>query len=189
MSTNEKGFDLTVTLPATELAALCRRARYLEATLIQVMRGDRGVKEWFTAAELAALRLPGMAASKGAITRQAREQGWNSRSGLHDAHEYHFSTLPRRAFEALVDRVLAPLVHPNSPPPRLPAVTPPPEPQYTRTDITPLWLLPLMRVVRTEVPATVQEAIELLSAHVLKGMVLPTMEEASEALRRVGMIS
>lgn len=192
MSTNDQGFDLSVTLPATELAALRRRARYLEATLIQVMRGARGIKEWFTAAELEALHLPGLAASKGAITRQAREQGWRTRPGPGPgpgAYEYHFSTLPRRAFEALMDRVLAPAVASGQPEAQVPAIAAPPPLVEPPTDTTPPWLLPLMRVVRSEAPATVREAMELLPNYVPKGMPLPTLEEAAEALRNLGMVS
>lgn len=187
--TNDQGFDLSVTLPAVELAALKRRVRYLEATLIQIMRGTRGIREWFTSAELEALRLPGLPASKGAITRQARDQEWIARfSGEHN--EYHFSTLPRRAFEALIDRVLAPASGHGAPEHQVPTIAAPaPDPSPPTTSATQPWLLPLMRVVRMEAPATVQEAVELLSRHQPKGAPLPTIAEAIEALRRVGMVS
>ncbi|SEH35451.1 hypothetical protein [Magnetospirillum fulvum] len=186
MTTDKDGFSLTVSLPAAELGALRRRVTYLEATLVQVLRGQRGIKEWFTAAELAELRLPGLSLGKGAITRQARQQGWTTRPG--GRNEYHFSTLPRRTFEALIDRVIAPAT-PEDPGNQVPAFAPPPlPPEAPETDTAPPWLLPLMRVIRSEAPATVNEAMELLPRYLPKGVSCPTLEEATVALRRLGMV-
>jgi len=188
MANDKNGFALTVTLPAAELGALRRRVSYLEATLVQVLRGRRGIKEWFSAAELEGLRLPGLPLGKGAITRQARAAGWATRPG--NRNEYHFSTLPRRAFESLIDRVIAPQavtsggnqVPAFAPPPPLPA-------PVADDEAAPPWLLPLMRVVRTEAPATVNEAMDLLPRYLPKGVCIPTLEEATAALRRLGMVS
>jgi hypothetical protein len=188
MTIDKDGFALTVTLPAAELGALRRRAIYLEATLVQVLRGQRGIKEWFTAAELAELRLPGLALGKGAITRQARGAGWAIRPG--NINEYHFSTLPRRAFESLIDRVIAPQAASNSGN-QVPAFAPPPPlPDSVAADDTaPPWLLPLMRMIRAETPATVNEAMDLLPRYLPRGIAAPSMEEATAALRRLGMVS
>lgn len=189
MSTNDQGFELSVTIPATELATIRRRVRYLEATLIQVMRGSKGIKEWFSSADLEALRLPGLPSSKGAITRQAREQDWRARSNG-TCKEYHFSTLPRRPFEALIDRVLAPAALDGQATDHVPAFAPPQTlPSPSPPGATPPWLLPLMRVVRSEAPATIREAVELLTHHLPKGAPVPTIDEAIDALRSVGMIS
>lgn len=186
MTKDNNGFDLTVTIPAAELATLRRRVVYLEATLVQVLRQRRTIKEWFTAAELAALRLPGLPTDKGAVTRQARREAWLARSAG-DRNEYHFSTLPRRAFDALIDMVIAPVEAPDEAR-QVPAFSAPPPPAAPEPgDTSPPWLLPLMRVVRSEAPTSVLEAVTMLPGYLPKGVPCPTLEEAATALRRMGV--
>lgn len=186
MTKDSDGFELTVTLPASELAALRRRATYLEAILIQVFRQRRTIKEWFTAAELAEMRLPGLPTVKGAVTRLARRDGWRTRAAG-ERNEYHFSTLPRKAFETLIDRVIAPAVGVDEPG-QVPAFSPPPPvPEAPATGTAPPWLLPLMRVIRTEAPATIREAMGLLPRYLPKGVALPTVEDVLPELQRLGM--
>ena len=43
-----------------------------------------GAREWFTAAELAELRLPGLPSEKRSINRRAQENRWTTRSGSHE---------------------------------------------------------------------------------------------------------
>ena len=51
--------DLTVTVPAADWAYSQRRLKYLETLLLRVVRDRKGLQEWFTAAELAGMVLPG----------------------------------------------------------------------------------------------------------------------------------
>jgi len=187
MTNGSDGFNLTVTISTDELGTMRRRIAFLEATLVQVLRGQRALREWFTAAELEHLRLPGLPASRGAITRQARKQGWKVRT-TGEGNEYHFSTLPRHAFAALIDRVIAPAATSEESGRPVPAIAPPPPmPPPAPADTTPPWLLPLMRVIRTEAPTTVGEAMKLLPAYLPLGVNLPTLAEATEVLRSLGM--
>ncbi|MED5546172.1 MAG: transposase domain-containing protein [Pseudomonadota bacterium] len=73
-------------------------------------------REWFTAAELAELALPGLPAEKRALNRWANEKGWayrkdqcgellvRKRAGRGGGMEYHVSLLPGQARLALADR-------------------------------------------------------------------------------------
>lgn len=189
----QDGFSLDVTIPAAEMAQLRRRVAYLEAALIQVLRDGNRIKEWFSAAELADLHLPGMPTSRAAVTRQAKKEGWMARQvpGQRGApHIYHFSSLPRRAFAALIDLVLKnppPVPEPVTDVPALPAPTVPA--QIDATNTAPSWMLPLMRVIRVDGAATVREALELLPRYLPAGVPCPTPDEAAEVLRRLGMVS
>ncbi|BAE50538.1 DNA-binding protein [Paramagnetospirillum magneticum] len=192
MDKGQDSFDLSVTIPASELAQLRRRVLYLEAALIQVIRDQRRIKEWFTAAELVALRLPGLPTSKAAVTRIAREQGWTTekvpcQGG--ERHAYHFTSLPRRAFQGLIDMVLAPppgAVAPVDQVPELPEPEPAPMPP---PNAAPPWVLPLMRMIRHQGAANVAEAIRELPAFLPPGVACPSMGEAMEVLRALGMVA
>lgn len=191
MTTNSNGFDLIATIPAADLAQLRRRVVYLEAVLVQVMRERKRIKEWFSSAELVALRLPGLPTTKAAVTRLAREQGWRMQKVVGqggERHVYHFTSLPRRAFQGLIDLVLvpppgaAPVDHvPEFPEPE-PAALPP-------TNAAPPWVLPLMRMIRQHGSANVAEAIRDLPAGLPAGMACPSMDEAIAVLRTLGMVS
>lgn len=73
-------------------------------------------KEWFTAAELAALRLPGLPADKSGVNRRARQESWSLRTGLGNmplarerqgrggGMEFHFSVLSPAARVDMVRR-------------------------------------------------------------------------------------
>lgn len=75
---------------------------------------NRPAREWFTAAELAELALPGLARDKRSIHRRAEEERWADRCDLDGgplarmrkgrggaAYEYHFSILPEATQVAL----------------------------------------------------------------------------------------
>jgi len=183
--------SLTVTVPAPELASLQRRVRFLEAALLQLLRDGNRIKEWFTAAELAALILPGMPSSASGVARMARVQGWEVRRlpcvGGH-RHVFHFGSLPRRAFEAAIDRIV------KAPPPlshfeaeTAPAIPAPPAPDPLEHDgrTVPQWVLPLMRIMRGR--ESVEEAVQELPRHLPAGMDCPTPAEAMRVLRGLGM--
>ena len=196
---DDMGLSLSVTVPAGEWAELRRRLLYLEATLVQVMRDHHQIKEWFTAAELSDLRLPGLPATKNALTRAAREGGWRCRvvpcrGG--ERFEYHFSALPRRAFDALIERVLAggadddegfedvaPVMVPQLP------MAEPPLVVSTGATAEPAWVLPLLRTIKREGAATIREAVELLPRYLPSGMACPSLDEVRAVLERLGMVS
>lgn len=100
-------FAFTVTISAAEWSELQRRLRFVEAALIQTLRGERRLKEWFSAAELADLALPGIPATKQGLLKRAHAEQWRSRriyGAGGERFEFHFAALPRHAFEALLDR-------------------------------------------------------------------------------------
>jgi putative transposase len=64
---------------------------------------------WYTAAELAALRLPALPASPQGINAKAKRDKWSSRrrDGSAQAWEYPISTLPSAARDALISHLLS----------------------------------------------------------------------------------
>lgn len=72
-------------------------------------RQDR--QEWLTACELAALALPGLPGTESAIIRRAKREDWSfrKRSGRGGGREYHISSLPKEARDALLDQAIAAL--------------------------------------------------------------------------------
>lgn len=87
------------------------------ATRAQIMP-EAETREWFTAAELAELALPGLPADKRSINRRAREERWamrtapdgaplvRPRAGRGGGLEYHVSLMPGPARIALAERGL-----------------------------------------------------------------------------------
>lgn len=73
-------------------------------------------REWFTAAEIADLRLPGLPGDKSSVNRRARQEGWalqvavgnsplaRERQGRGGGMEFHFTVLPASAQVDLVRR-------------------------------------------------------------------------------------
>ncbi|MBF0334561.1 MAG: hypothetical protein HQL40_13095 [Alphaproteobacteria bacterium] len=184
--------DLVVSIPAPELAHLQRRVLYLEAVLIQVLREGNRVKEWFSAAELLAMRLPGLPTTRAGLTRLAGAERWPRRRGEYRGrtmHLYHFSGLPRRAFDTLIDRVIGAGADEIDAADVAPALAPPPAPlpAPAANSASPPWLLPLMRMIRTEAPATVREAIAILPEYLPAGISPPSMDEVLPTLRRLGL--
>lgn len=197
MTKDNHGMPLTVTVPADEWAALRRRAAFLEAALVQVLRDGYGIKEWFSAAELAALALPGLPKAKNAVTRLAGEEKWTWREITCQGGRrrlYHFSNLPRRAFEALIDRVL------KNPPPGSEYIgttiaAPAPErikPARQVADLgpnaVPPWSLPLMRLVKGK-GASLDHALAELPRHLPEGVACPDRAAALAFLRERGMFA
>ena len=189
MKPNSDEFALTVSVDADDWAYEHRRSAYLEAVVIQILRDKDRVIEWFSAAELAIIRLPGLPATKGAITRVARSQGWLTRSvkgrGVVE-NQYHFSSLPARAFDAL----LAWIVNmPEAPPPGNV------EHRYSAMKKTgpattaPAWVLPLMRIIHNGEAEGFEEALDELPDHLPSGVNCPSHDEAMTVLRRLGMVS
>lgn len=184
-------FDMTVTVPVSEIAALKRRVRFLEAAVIQMLRHGSRVKEWFSAAELAEFRLAGLPSTAAGVARIAREQAWTtdcspSRGG--HRHLYHFSSLPRRAFEDLIDRIIRVLPPADAPEGDAPRVPRGPEPTIRRHDgvTAPSWVLPLMRIIRRV--GSVETALRALPAALPAGSPCPTENEAVAVLTGLGLL-
>lgn len=82
-------------------------ATFIQGEVLDTARDD--AREWFTAAELAELGLPGVPNDKRAVNRLARDQRWRTtfdtnghalarpRQGRGGGDEYHFSLLPGAA--------------------------------------------------------------------------------------------
>lgn len=66
------------------------------------------MKDWFTAAELASFKLPGLPRTESAMIRRARRDGWvgQRREGRGGGWEYHASALPKDARDAVADHLL-----------------------------------------------------------------------------------
>lgn len=189
------GFEFTVTISAAEWSEMQRRLRFVEAALVQTLRGQRRLKEWFGAAELLALELPGLPHTRQGMLRRARVENWQRRAMYGqggERFEFHFASLPRPAFEALLQSIvvaLPPGLGPSRPvpaiPPRAMAVPLP----VQAVSATPPWLLPLLRVVKSEAPENVDGLVQRLAERLPAGIAPPTTEEVREALRQFGYAS
>lgn len=189
MSDDRPGLSLTVAVPVEELAYLKRRARYLEAVMLQVLRDHSRIREWFSAAELASLALPGLPRTKSGLARVATAHGWRRRISLGrggERFEYHVTALPPRAFDHLVGLIMdSPLPGAtHSLAPALPAAAPPPPP----AEMTPPWMLPLLRLVKAS-GMTAEAAVRELGFALPASVPVPTVAEAREALARFGYTS
>lgn len=182
---------LMVEIAADEWAYQRRRMIWLETMLLRLVRDRGGFREWYDAGELAALRLPGLPPTRTGIAQKARRDGWLRQDGKGRRGAlplFHVSSLPARAFDALVSRVLdlppvdaelarafdlPPVPTPDLP---LPANTAPP------------WVLPLMRLMKCDTGGDLYRAWEILPAHVPDGTPLPDAEEAARVLIAFGLV-
>lgn len=192
----DNGFPFTVTISAAEWSELQRRLRFVEAALVQTLRGQRRLKEWFSAVELTALELPGLPMSRQGLLRRAQAERWQQRT-MYGAggvrYEFHFSSLPRLAFEALLERIVVALpdapaeLEPPSRPfrPRAIAVPLP----IQAVNATPPWLLPLLRVIKSDGTTDVGQMMEKLGERLPAGVMPPTVEEVHAALLQFGYAS
>jgi hypothetical protein len=195
MTTEDERLDLSALIPAAELARLRRRVAFLEAALVQALRDEGQLREWFTAGELAALALPGLPASASSIARLARRERWEARITMGRGGErsvYHFSALPRAAFAELLGRVIRAGAGPDGTPDDdaqrapAPALAPPARVALPAPNTTPQWLLPLVRLLRGGVP-NLDEAVAELATALPANVPCPTLAEARETLRSLGL--
>ncbi|OQY20112.1 MAG: hypothetical protein B6I36_02395 [Desulfobacteraceae bacterium 4572_35.1] len=79
------------------------------------------IKEWFTAGDLAELKLPKTPASESGVKRRAKRDEWQSRKKVGTkAFEYHISSLPTQAQDSLLNTAIAEVPEPSC---NLPAAT------------------------------------------------------------------
>lgn len=187
---------LSATIPADHWASMKRRLVYLEAVIIQIL-GDRSLlKEWYTAGELADLRLPGLPHTRQGVARLANARGWRSHITMQRGREarlYHCTALPARAFDGLLDRIIvrgamrradaAPAAPARSTTPHAAPVPSIPE------NTAPPWVLPLLRIVRASGSLSVASAVEELPRHLPPGVACPSHQEAEDMLRKLGMVA
>ncbi|MER9017356.1 DNA-binding protein [Mesorhizobium sp. M0898] len=185
-------FDLalTVQVPASDWHYAQRRLTYLETMLLHVVRDLGEVQEWFDAGELAALRLPGLPASRAGVTGRAKAARWSRRRiGRHLV--YHVTSLPAPAFDALIARIL------DLPEPdpiegalrNLPALAglAPAAREIEPENTAPAWVLPLMRLMRGPAKGSLSLAWRSLPDHLPKGTILPSVTEAATVLVNLGL--
>lgn len=178
--------NLTVQVAADEWAYAQRRLTYLETLLLSVVRDRANIQEWYEAAELAALRLPGLPHDKATLTRKATMARWKVRRvGKHRL--FHVTSLPSRAFDALIARILD-LPEMEMEVPALPGLPPMPEPSALSSPNTaPPWVLPLMRLMRGEARGDLGRAWRDLPQHLPRGTILPAPDEAATILVELGL--
>ncbi|WP_339863331.1 DNA-binding protein [Thalassospira alkalitolerans] len=195
MTDKNDSFDLTVQVPIEEWAYCQRRATYLEAVLIQVLHDKNRIQEWYSVQELLDLHLPGLPASKAAITRLAKAGGWRKfdtkgRGGKR--FQYHYSGLPARAFDALISRILAMPDNYGSEEievETLPEIEPAPDYIEQEEDNTaPPWVLPFMRILKGGAKGDIGKAWRSLPEHLPEGIPVPSKREVAETIVRLGLI-
>lgn len=189
--THDSTLNLVVPVPAEEWAFLNRRLTYLEALLLRIVRQESALQEWYDAAELEALRLPGLPPTRHGITRKATAEDWtrmNRRRGRALCYAYHVTALPPRAFDALIARIidLPPLDLDEEELFDLP-YPPAPAPEHMPENAAPPWVLPLMRLMKGEAQGNLARAWQALPAHLPVGTPLPDVDEAATVLVRFGL--
>lgn len=186
--------DLHVSVPADEWAYLKRRVTYYEAALLRIVRERDNLREWFSSAELAGMLLPGLPTSIDGMARRASQERWRRQKTRHHGrfvYAYHVSSLPARAFDALIARMMdIPDIDEAAP---VPDLLPPcpliPEPVARDDNTAPPWVLPLMRLMRKETKGDLREAWERLPERLPPGVILPTVDEAAHVLVQLGLVS
>ncbi len=190
--TKQDGFSLKVHVDADDWTYLQRRAAYLEAVLVQVLQDRDRIQEWFGTADLVDLGLPGLPRTKAGMTRLAKASNWKrrgvtARGGTR--YEYHFTSLPSRAFDALIARIVDMPVPGEDPGPGAAPVLPPaPEVPAMTVNTAPPWVLPFMRLLKNDAGGDLGKAWHELPNHVPVGVEIPSLEDAAEVIVRFGLM-
>ena len=171
--------DLTVSVQADDWAYAQRRLAWFEALLLRIVRDSGGFREWYDSAELVALRLPGLPQSRQGIAQKARRESWQRRH-IGNRVTFHVTALPARAFDALIARILdLPPIEADTD--DLFTVPPAPVPDAPMPEnAAPVWVLPLMRLMRTE--GDWGRAWRALPGHLPEGIQLPDVKDAAKIL-------
>lgn len=181
-------FKFTIQVNADDWAEQKRRIAYLEAMLVHVLKGKANIREWFSASELAGLKLPGLPVTKASITKLATKRNWRKREvscrgGM--KRLYHFTNLPGRAFDHLMEYIIEQIDSSEC------NTEPLPVPKTSGRDLpvnaAPVWVLPLMRLMRGEANGDLAIAWKALPEHIPKGTILPDVEIAAEVMVRWGV--
>lgn len=192
MTNRMEMFPLMVHVPADEWAYARRRAKYLEAVLVQVLQDRERIREWYGAGEMLAFGLPGLPKTKAGITRLAGAGGWLRREAACQGgvrFEYHYSSLPARAFDALIARILnVPVPAPEADTPPVPEIEPTAAREREPDNTAPPWVLPFMRLLKGGANGDITTAWLELPRHLPAGVQLPTREEAAETIAHLGLI-
>lgn len=185
---------LTVQVPAEEWDFNRRRLRYLQAVLYQLLRDEGRLREWFTARELVDLNLPGLPNTRQGVAVMARRARWRQRDTVRDgrqAIEYHACSLPGRAFDGLLDRIIRAasdcveeLDLEMEPAPSIPA--PPAQRIEPIPGMVDTWVLPLMRLIRAKPELPLADALAELPLHLPADADTPKPEEAWAMLEAIG---
>lgn len=176
---------LTVHVPADEYAFMQRRIAYLETLVLRIVRDRGAFPEWLDAGELAGLQLPGLPASRVGISQKAGREGWKRRVGKGRRVFFHVSSLPARAFDDLIARILD-LPELEAETNDLFTLPTPPAPEIMAENTTPAWVLPLMRLIRQE--GDLAKAWRALPDCLPAGVALPNVEDAAKMLVKLKMI-
>lgn len=184
--------DLAAGISSAKLANMQRRMRYLEAALAQVTGQDNSLREWFPAAELVGYQLPGLPVTASGLIRHAKAHKWYYRIAegqRGERMEYHFTSLPQRAFDEMLARVLRNAQATHEIASLVPDIPRPARPhrQRQKTEPTPQWLLPLMRILR-QAPIPVGRAVKMLPPDKVTGQ-KPDIQEVVAELRQLGMLA
>lgn len=178
----ENEFGLVVQVKAEDWANAERRIAFIEAALARVLRDNTQVREWFTAKELAAMKLPGLSANPASITRKSAHHKWRHKTVMQEGRKalaYHYTSLPNAAFEALIRRLIdVPDIEQFIP--DLPRHEP-----KKQAEPTPQWVLPLMRLIKKDAVCTWQEAYAMLECKLPKHLPRPTPFEVENAYQRL----
>ena len=184
-------FPLKIEVDADEYALLTRRAASLEAFAVHVLRDNMAVKEWFTAAEIASLRLPSVPATAAGVRRVADSHAWYRRTGHGRGgrrNESHPGRLRQRAVNELVRRLWEGETTLAAQVDVAPAIPAPPA-QSLPENAEPPWLLPFMRLLKGEAEGDVSTAWKHLPKVLPRGVSLPSEEEAAVVILRLGLVA
>ena len=175
-------FGLVVQVKAEDWAKAKSRLAFIEAALARVLRDNTQVREWFTAKELAAMKLPSLTGNPASITRKSAHHKWRHKTVMQEgrkAQAYHYSSLPNAAFEALIRRLIDV--------PDIEQFIPdlPPHESQKQVEPTPQWMLPLMRLIKQDMVDTWQEAYAMLEHKLPNHVQHPTPFEVENAYQRL----
>lgn len=191
--TNQTDFPLKVHVDADDWAYTRRRAKYLEAVLVQVLQDRDRIQEWFGAADLVGLGLPGLPRTKAGMARLANAHKWRRRRVVArggERFEYHFASLPARAFDAMIARIVGTPAPDDLPDLDMAPVIPSPvtadEPAAS-DNTAPPWVLPFMRLLKSDPEGDLGRAWQDLPNHVPAGVDIPSLEDAAEVIIRLGL--
>ncbi len=191
-------FDLTVQVPIEDWAYAQRRVKYLEAVLVQLLRDKERLQEWYNAKEIAALCLPGIPSTQSGVSRYAGANHWRRKNQPYQGGKrylYHYTSLPVRAFDALIARIL------NIDPPRVdgreqhPSVNAMvdavdlPVKLSLPDNTAPPWMLPLMRILKQGKAETVGDVIRELLGALPNNIECPDSDELYKALDKMDMLA